>query len=73
MGKRTGGKKGAPFGNKNRLTHGRYSRAGQAARRTATARLRHVQLMLAWAQLLERSQGSDLSRILGLPAPDARD
>jgi len=66
MGKRTGGKKGAPFGNSNRLKHGRYSRAALAARKRAIAQLRHVQLMQAWGELLARTEGSELTRILGL-------
>ena len=66
MGKRTGGKKGAPFGNRNRLKHGRYSRAAQAARKEAIAQLRDVRLMQAWAMLLGRTEGSELARILGL-------
>ena len=66
MGKRTGGKKGAPFGNSNRLKHGRYSRAALATRKQAIAQLRYVQLMQAWGNLLARTEGSELARILGL-------
>jgi hypothetical protein len=70
MGKRTGAKKGAPYGNKNRLKHGRYSRTAQAAHKEAMARLRHLQLMEAWSKLLVRTEGSELARILGLrPQP----
>jgi len=71
MGKRTGGKRGAPFGNSNRLKHGRYSRAALAAHKTAMAQLRHVLLMEAWSKLLARTEGSELARILGLrPQPN---
>ena len=71
MGKRTGGKKGAPYGNSNRLKHGRYSRTALAARKEAIAQLRHVQLMQAWGKLLARTEGSELARILGLrPQPN---
>ena len=71
MGKRTGGKTGAPFGNRNRLKHGRYSRAALAARKEAVARLRHAQLMLAWGELLARTEGSELAGILGFrPQPN---
>jgi len=42
LGKRTGGKVGAPFGNRNRLRHGRYTRARIARHARVRARLRET-------------------------------
>jgi len=47
MGKRTGGKRGAPFGNTNRLVHGRYSAARIARRKAVNAKLRQIRAFIA--------------------------
>jgi len=39
MGKRTGGKRSAPVGNRNRLSHGRYSARRIARRKEVQASL----------------------------------
>ena len=41
LGRRTGGRRGAPFGNRNRLVHGAYPRA-RRARRAEAGTLRHA-------------------------------
>jgi len=46
LGKRTGGKVGAPFGNRNRLLHGRYSCARMARRAKTRARLRETRNLI---------------------------
>lgn len=54
LGKRTGRKRGAPFGNANRLTHGRYAAAALARRRTGATSLQEARLLEAWTRLLTR-------------------
>ena len=54
MGKRTGRRRGAPAGNQNRLTHGRYTAAAVAHRRALRARLHEAQLLSAWTDVVAR-------------------
>jgi len=54
MGKRTGGKRGAPYGNKNRLVHGRYSTLSLARNRIETAARSDLRLMADMTKLLWR-------------------
>jgi hypothetical protein len=48
--KRTGRKSGAPFGNRNRQTHGRYSREALARRKEGFAVLKNALLVLSIAK-----------------------
>lgn len=54
MSKPTGGKRGAPFGNRNSLKHGDYTAAKLAARRQARALLQETMLIDAWANAVDR-------------------
>jgi hypothetical protein len=68
MSKPTGGKRGAPFGNKNRLKHGAYSAASMAARREARALLQETRLIAAWANAVDQLRkakraGIDLGKL----------
>jgi hypothetical protein len=54
MGKRTGRKRGAPYGNTNRLTHGKRSAEAIARRRLRAADARDGQLLHDAAFLLGR-------------------
>ena len=54
MGKRTGRKRGAPYGNTNRLTHGKRSAEALARRRLRAADARDSQLLHDAAFLLGR-------------------
>lgn len=56
MGRRTGRPRGAPKGNQNRLTHGRYSSAAKDARRKRNAEWQQVMLLSAWTDVLWRIQ-----------------
>jgi len=62
MGKRTGGKRGAPVGNSNRLTHGRYSARRIARRKDVKALLRGMRNltrkieMMGWARKALRNK-----------------
>ena len=72
LGKRTGGKRGAPFGNTNRLKHGRYTRARAARRawrdgllRSARNLARRLEMM-AWSrQALRRKCARSTSPLSG--------
>ncbi len=66
MGKRTGRKRGAPQGNTNRLTHGRYCAAAIAQRREAHARTHEARLVAAWIGVVERLDAMERA---GLPVP----
>jgi hypothetical protein len=68
MGKRTGCRRGAPLGNTNRLTHGRYSGAIIAARRERSARMHSAKLIAAWADVVERIHQMERA---GLPVPQS--
>ncbi len=54
MGKRTGRKRGAPYGNTNRLTHGGYTALAIAKRRVRAAALSDGLLLSDAVLLLER-------------------
>ena len=54
MGKRTGGKRGAPYGNKNRLVHGGYSTLSRARNRIEAAARSDLRLMADMTRLLWR-------------------
>jgi hypothetical protein len=62
MGKRTGGKRGAPLGNRNRLKHGNYSARRIARRAEVNALLRRARNlirrieMMAWARKALRAK-----------------
>ena len=66
LGKRTGRKRGAPPGNQNRLTHGRYSGAAKAARRERSARRQEEQLLAAWTDVVWRLHRMECA---GIEAP----
>ena len=52
MGKRTGGKRGAPYGNSNRLKHGRWSKATLADDETVRALAQHLGRALQLTNIL---------------------
>ena len=54
MGKRTGGKRGAPYGNRNRLVHGEYSAATLARNRLEAAARTEFRLVEDMTKLLWR-------------------
>ena len=54
MGKRTGGKRGAPFGNRNSVRHGRFTAARLAERRRLHAQLQEAMLSEAITKALMR-------------------
>jgi hypothetical protein len=62
LGKRTGRKRGAPPGNTNRLTHGRYAAAAVARRKANFARLRDAVLIERLSALLIRAHNAGLLR-----------
>ena len=66
LGRRTGRPRGAPHGNTNRLTHGRYSAAAKAARRQRQADWQQVMLLSAWTDVVVRMQKLE---DLGAPPP----
>jgi hypothetical protein len=56
MGKRTGGKRGAPFGNSNRLVHGRWSKAFTEDRRAHRALIRKARHLVIRADMVTRAR-----------------
>ena len=56
MGKRTGGKRGAPFGNSNRLKHGRWSKARLAKDRELAALIRQTRYLIIRANMVARAR-----------------
>lgn len=54
MGRRTGRKRGAPFGNRNSVKHGRFTADALAARRRTQAQLQEAMLLDALAKSLRR-------------------
>jgi hypothetical protein len=54
MGKKTGGKRGAPYGNRNRLVHGEYSAAALARNRVEAASRTDFRLVEDMTKLLWR-------------------
>jgi hypothetical protein len=61
MTKRTGGKRGAPFGNKNRLKHGLYSRETLARDRKQAAERCHMRATSTLIEALLRVHNLDLA------------
>src|ERR1700743_2310841 len=64
LGRRTGGKKGAPFGNRNRLLHGRYTRACSARKREYRMLRRGTRNLICRLGLLAKARKALLSRRL---------
>ena len=56
MGKRTGGKRGAPFGNSNRLKHGRWTKAKIADDKAFRALLRKTRHLIIRANMVVRAR-----------------
>jgi uncharacterized protein YjcR len=56
MGKRTGRPRGAPKGNQNRRTHGRYSADANDARRQRAVDWQWLMLLSAWTDVVTRMQ-----------------
>lgn len=56
MGKRTGGKRGAPFGNRNRLKHGRWSKAFASRSREIDALILAARNAIARANMVARAR-----------------
>ena len=61
MGKRTGGKRGAPFGNSNRLKHGRWSKARLAKDRELAALIRQTRCLIIRANMVTRARRAFLA------------
>ena len=61
MTKRTGGKRGAPFGNKNRLKHGLYSREALARDRKQAAERCHLRATSVLIEALLRVHNIELA------------
>lgn len=67
MGKRTdckgtGGKRGAPIGNRNRLCHGRYARSTIARRREIQALIARARIVMTRAAMVARARHALLRR-----------
>ncbi len=56
MGKRTGGKRGAPFGNRNRLKHGRWSKAFASSTREIDALVLAARNAIVRATMVARTR-----------------
>jgi hypothetical protein len=54
MGTRTGGKRGAPFGNRNSVKHGRYTAASRAARKRLSVQIQETMLLQSLTRTLLR-------------------
>jgi hypothetical protein len=63
MGKRTGGKRGAPFGNKNRLKHGRWSKARLADDKALRALLRKTRHLIIRVNMVVRARRAFLALV----------
>ncbi len=61
MTKRTGGKRGAPFGNKNRLKHGLHTREAPARARNDAAERRHMRATSVLIDAMLRMQEIELA------------
>jgi len=77
MGKRTGGKRGAPFGNRNSVTHGGFTASAVAARRRYRVQREEAMLLETLANVLTRlaraeRAGVDIARFGFLLADDPR-
>jgi len=56
LGKRTGRPRGAPAGNSNRLTHGRYSSAARKRQAEVKARIAAAQIVIIRAQMVANAR-----------------
>jgi hypothetical protein len=63
LGKRTGGKRGAPYGNSNRLKHGRWSKATLADDETVRALLRQTRYLIIRANMVTRARRAFLALV----------
>jgi hypothetical protein len=63
LGKRTGGKRGAPLGNTNRLKHGRWSRARMADDKALRALLRQTRHLIIRANMVVRARRAFLALV----------
>jgi uncharacterized protein YjcR len=72
LGRKTGRPRGAPRGNQNRLTHGRYSAAAKEARARRIIERETQMLLSAWTDVLWRMQKlEDRGVALPIPLPPA--
>jgi hypothetical protein len=62
MGKRTGRRRGAPYGNTNRLVHGRYSAGAIGRSRRMSMDLAELRLYEDLAQMLTRMHHLEMRR-----------
>jgi hypothetical protein len=63
MGKRTGGKRGAPLGNSNRLKHGRWSKARMADDKAFRALLRKTRHLIIRVNMVTRARRAFLALV----------
>ena len=63
LGKRTGGKRGAPYGNSNRLKHGRWSKAQIADDKAFRALLRQTRCLIIRANMVVRARRAFLKLV----------
>jgi hypothetical protein len=63
MGKRTGGKRGAPLGNQNRLKHGRWSKARMADDKALRALLRKTRHLIIRVNMVVRARRAFLALV----------
>ena len=63
LGKRTGGKRGAPYGNSNRLKHGRWSKANSADDKAFRALLRQTRYLIIRANMVVRARRAFLKLV----------
>jgi hypothetical protein len=63
LGKRTGGKRGAPLGNKNRLKHGRWSKARMADDKALRALLRKTRHLIIRVNMVVRARRAFLALV----------
>jgi hypothetical protein len=63
LGKRTGGKRGAPYGNSNRLKHGRWSKAQIADDKAFRALLRQTRYLIVRANMGVRARRAFLKLV----------
>jgi hypothetical protein len=62
MGKKTGGKRGAPYGNRNRLVHGEYSAVALARNLVEAASRAYFRLVEDMTKLLWRLERLESTR-----------
>ena len=63
LGKRTGGKRGAPYGNSNRLKHGRWSKARLADDKKLRALLRQTRYLIIRANMVTQARRAFLALV----------